>query len=552
MNIAEVSSSTYSLSTIESLVECNTILLFNSSYLKDVKLSVDNLEVIYNSIINDSSTYIPYLTVEKESSDSGFYYELSNATKSGVKTGFNEIIYVNKGKSVPLGYTELQTQIGVSTNVIIKINLTTDLDKGSDLSVSFKMDSVTESLYSLKKLNGDNLYEYTTVSSINNSPKVKFEPYTNNITCLLQDSNKTIFLNDRIITSDFKLHKLGLLENKEVDPFRNNFQTYKVSRYGTDLAVYAWSKTKVGDKYQIDYCINSLTICNKFNNLLQYVHTKDNDGCCTIPDIIEDGKTAIDIDVLYVTGKYIVCKGIFEDGSSIVKVFNTDSEEPYWVHLPSDFICLSEWDTIPEVIRLVNKKINFSIDSIREVLEKYPDLYTTYLDTRNLSSFYLIRKIGEWYLLQKSINSGTVFVLAGKYSTVYLTNEDLERLIVVNNNTIIIKNDNYYTMYTGQKYTWYTERYRAFFYDSSTVDYNGIDLANIGDNVSSDISDTTYKNYYDKEIIKVIRKTDQISDTILDRYRRNKYPTNLDKIPDIIDSCDGIIFYIEDGKINYL
>lgn len=551
MNITGVDSSTYSLSTIESLVECNTILLFNSVYLTDIKLSIDNLAVVYDTIINDTETYIPYLIVNKNSEDSGFYYELSKAVKSGLKSGFNEIIYVNPLKSSPLGYTELQTQIGVSTNIIIKINLTTGIDDGGDLNLSFKLDSVTESLYSSKDLSGKDLNDFTTVSGIKNSPLPKLEPYTNNITSLLEDENRSIFLNDRIITSDFKLHKLGILVGRDVDPFRNNFQTYKVSRYGNDLAIYSWSKTKVNNKYQVDYCINSLTVSNKFNNLLQYVYTKDNDGCCTAPDIIEGDKTAVDIDVLYVTGKYIVCKGIFEDGTSTVRVLNTDTEEPYWVYLSEDFICLSEWDTVPRIIRLKNKKINFSIDSVREVLEKYPDLYTTHLDTKNLSSFYLKRKIGEWYLLQKSINSGTVFVLAGKYSTVYLTDEDLKKLIVINNTTVMINDEDYYIMYTGLGKTWYTERYRAFFYDSSMIDYNGIMMANIGDNVNIEISDTTYKNYYDKEIIKIVRKTDQLSNTILDRYRRNRYP-NIDKIPNIIDACNGIIFYIENGKINYL
>ena len=551
MNITGVDSSTYSLSTIESLVECNTILLFNSIYLTDIKLSIDNLAVVYDTIINDTGTYIPYLIVDKNSEDSGFYYELSKAVKSGLKSGFNEIIYVNPLKSSPLGYTELQTQIGVSTNIIIKINLTTGIDDGGDLNLSFKLDSVTESLYSSKELSGKDLNDFTTVSDIKNSPLPKFEPYTNNITSLLKDENRSIFLNDRIITGDFKLHKLGLLVGRDVDPFRNNFQTYKVSRYGNDLAIYSWSKTKVNNKYQIDYCINSLTVSNKFNNLLQYVYTKDNDGCCTVPEIIEGEKTAVDIDVLYVTGKYIVCKGIFEDGTSTVKVLNTDTEEPYWVYLSEDFVCLSEWDTVPRIIRLKNKKINFSIDSVREVLEKYPDLYTTHLDTKNLSSFYLKRKIGEWYLLQKSINNGTVFVLAGKYSTVYLTDEDLKRLIVINNTTVMINDEDYYIMYTGLGKTWYTERYRAFFYDSSMIDYNGIMMANIGDNINIEISDTTYKNYYDKEVIKIVRKTDQLSNTILDRYRRNRYP-NIDKIPNIIDACNGIIFYIEDGKINYL
>ena len=321
--------------------------------------------------------------------------------------------------------------------------------------------------------------------------------------------------------------------------------------YGTDLAVYAWSKTKVDDKYQIDYCINSLTISNYFGNLKQYVYTKDNDGCCTIPDIIEGDKTAVDIDVLYCTNKYFVCKGIFDDGTSVVKVLNTDMESTYWIDLDDDFVCLSEWDAIPEVIRLFHKKINFSIDSTKEVLEKYPDLYSTYLDTRNISSFYLKRKIGDWYLIQKTTNNGSAYILAGKYSTVYMTEEDIKRLIVVNNNTIMLNENSYYVMYSGTSKTWYTERYRANYYDSSFIDYKGIKFADIKDNVSKEVSNETYKNYYDKEYIKIIQKDAKLCDTILDRYRRNSY-RSFNRIPNIVDACNGLIFYIEDGKINYL
>lgn len=553
----DVKSTTYSLSSIDSLLNCNSLVLINSNELVNTRISIDNIVSVYRSIVIDKTVYTPHYKLDKKEEETGFYYELSKAVDFGLRNGFDEIIYVDTKKSTPLGYTELQTQIGVSSNLVIKINLTTGIDNNTenDLDLSFKLDSVTENLYSLKPMTGEGLSDYTATKDIINNTYPQYEPYTNKVSCLLQDNKRSIFLGDRVVVKsddEFKIHKLGILSGREVDPFRNNFQTYKVGRYESDLAIYAWSKTKVNDKYQIDYCINSLTICNKFKNLLQYVHTKDNDGCCTIPDITEGGKTAVDINVLYVTGKYFICEGIFEDGTSVIKVLNTDAEDPFWINTPNDFVCISELETVPEIIKLTNKKINFSIESTKEILEKYPDLYSTYLDTRNLSSFFLKRKIGDWYLIQKNVNNGTtVYILAGKYSTLYLTSEDINRLIVVNNNTVMINNDNYYVMYSGIKKTWYTERYRAAFYDGSLIEYNGIEFANIGNNVKADISDDTYKNYYDKEIIKIIHKSSKISETILDKYRRNRYPEN-DTIPNIVDACDGIIFYIEDGKINYL
>ena len=169
----------------------------------------------------------------------------------------------------------------------------------------------------------------------------------------------------------------------------------------------------------------------------------------------------------------------------------------------------------------------------------------------NSSSFLLKRKIGGWYLIQKSTSNGSIDVLAGKYSTIYLVEDDLEKIIVINDNTVLLKEDEYYLMYTGNEKTWYTERYRAFFKDSSFIDYHGIQFASTGDNSNSELSDTTYKNYYDKEYIKIIPKNEAIYNTILNKYRRNFYP-NINGIPDIIGAFRGIIFYIEDGKINYL
>lgn len=554
MRIEDVNSSTYSLGSIESIVNCESILVFSSDSM-DTKLSVENVGAMYEKIVS-KSTYIPYLIITKNSSDEYFYYELSRATSSGIKTGFDEIIYLDKTQTNPLGYTELQTKIGKSTNLTIRINLSTGIkdDTINDLRISFKLEETKESLNTTKNIIGKELYKYATVNDVKNAEIRKYEPYVNNVNCLVNDKNRSLYLNDRVIVhegNDLKIHKLNILTGKEVDPFRNNFQNYKIGQYGTDLAIYAWNKTKVGNKYQIDYSINSLTISNYFGNLKQYVYTKDNDGCCTIPDILEGTKVAVDVDILYATSKYLVCKGIFEDGTSTIKVLNTDEESTYWVNLPEDFICISEWGALPEVIRLSHEKINFSTDSVREILEKYPDLYSTYLDTRIIPSFYLRRKIGDWYLIQKTINNGSSYILAGKYSTVYMTEEDLKRLIIVNNNTVIIKEDDYYLLYSGIKKTWHTERYRAVFFDSSFIEYKGINMADIKSGVSNEVSNDTYKNYYDKGYIKIIQKTDQLCNTILDRYRRNRYP-DISHIPNIVDACNGIIFYIEDGKINYL
>lgn len=554
MRIEDVNSSTYSLGSIESIVNCESILVFSSDSM-DTKLSVENVGAMYEKIVS-KSTYIPYLIITKNSSDEYFYYELSKATGSGIKTGFDEIIYLDKTQTNPLGYTELQTKIGKSTNLTIRINLSTGIndDTINDLRISFKLEETKESLNTTKNIIGKELYEYATVNDVKNAEIRKYEPYVNNVNCLVNDKNRSLYLNDRVIIhegNDLKIHKLNILTGKEVDPFRNNFQNYKIGQYGTDLAIYAWNKTKVGDKYQIDYSINSLTISNYFGNLKQYVYTKDNDGCCTIPDIFEGTEVAVDVDILYATSKYLVCKGIFEDGTSTIKVLNTDEESTYWVNLPEDFICISEWEALPEIIRLSHEKINFSTDSVREILEKYPDLYSTYLDTRIIPSFYLRRKIGDWYLIQKTINNGSSYILAGKYSTVYMTEEDLKRLIIVNNNTVIIKEDDYYLLYSGIKKTWHTERYRAVFFDSSFIEYKGINMADIKSGVSNEVSNDTYKNYYDKGYIKIIQKTDQLCNTVLDRYRRNRYP-DISHIPNIVDACNGIIFYIEDGKINYL
>lgn len=557
MNISEITTTTNLLGSIDLVLSCNSILVYNSESMP--RISTDNVINLYNDLVSGIVYSNKYIILKRQKdSDIDFKYDYNNSVNQGLTSGFDTIIYLNSTDTGPVGYTELQSPIGKFSNVNISLGLVPSLNsEPSNLNITFTLDEITENLYSLKNfLDEKELNQYTPASRVLKESKLNYKPYVNNLGCLQSDPRRVLYLSDRAICNNLgnlELKKLNILKNKEVDPFRVNFQSYCINQYGSDIAVYAWSKVEKedGTGYKIDYSINSLTKSNKFGNLQQYVNTKDNDGCCTIPDIIVDQNTAIDINILYVTGRYFVCEGIFEDGTKKLAVLDTDKENPHWLNLPEDFVCFTEWERIPKPIQLKYKKINFSIDSKREILENYPDLYTTYLDTMNSSSFLLKRKIGGWYLIQKSTNNGSIYVLAGKCSTIYLVEDDLEKIIVVNDNTVLLKEDEYYLMYTGNEKTWYTERYRAFFKDSSFINYHGIQFASTGDNSNSELSDTTYKNYYDKEYIKIIPKNEALYNTVLNKYRRNFYP-NINKIPDIIGAFRGIIFYIEDGKINYL
>jgi hypothetical protein len=560
MNITEIETTTSLLGSIDLVLSCNSILVYNSESMP--KLSVDNVINVYDNLIKGTVYNNKYMILKRRTEvNIDFKYDYNEAINQGLVSGFDVIIYLNSTNTIPIGFTELQSPVGMFSNVNINLGLVPSLNsEPSNLKITFTLDEITESLYSLKDLTTtrNDLYQYTTANSILDIKDRVYEPYTNNINCLQSDTRRILYLNDRVINNKngvLELRRLNILRDKEVDPFRVNYQTFSINQYGNDIALYAWSKTEKDDEtgYKIDYCINSLTKSNKFGNLQQYVNTKDNDGSCTIPDITnEQNEVANDVNILYVTGKYLVCEGIFNDGTKKLSVLDTDKENPHWLNLPEDFVCFTEWENIPKPIQLKYKKINFSVDSKKEILEKYPDLYSTYLDTMNSSSFSLKRKIGNWYLIQKNTNNGSIYVLAGKSSTIYTVESDLEKIIVVNDNTVLLKENDYYLMYTGNSKTWYTERYRSFFKDSSFINYHGIQFASTGDTSSGELSDTTYKNYYDKEYIKIIPKNESIYNTILNQYRRNYYPLSIDKIPNIIGAFRGIIFYIEDGKINYL
>lgn len=68
---------------------------------------------------------------------------------------------------------------------------------------------------------------------------------------------------------------------------------------------------------------------------------------------------------------------------------------------------------------------------------------------------------------------------------------------------------------------------------------------------SNDESDNKYLEKFKTKEIEIISNDSQLSETSLNKFRKNYYPI-CEGIPNIVCACEGLIFYIIDRKLNYL
>lgn len=553
----DLSYTTYVSSTVDSVINCSKLLLYyySRTEYEDFKISLNNLNSVYNEVLNPEKRH-SYLIIqnrsEKELGDSTrlsyFKYSLNEARMSGLNTGFNVIIYLDSNL-VPCGFTEFRDIIGVNSNLDISISLNSIVTEKSPITVKFLLDSITDNINLIDKDSiGDRLMDYTSSSTYFNNLNKVCGKYTSSITSL--STNKSIIYQQSQIITEQGIYKLDILRNRDIDPFRVGFNRFHIGRYGEDIALYEWVKES---NRIIKYCIYSLTKKTKFGDLKQYIHTRSDEGYLLIPIMKRGNEFVLSLDILYASGRFLVCKGTYSNGDTEIRLLNTEVEDPYWVDLDPNFICLTEGTEKSKYIHLDQSKVNSTTDSVLEILEKLPNLYSTFLNTKNLMSFSIKRIIGDWYLLRKNSSAGIVYYLTSNSMSVCFSEEDLENMIIINNNAILLKEEDYYVMYNTLGKSFYTERIRARLKNCFLIkDENGILFAKSDDNSDGDYSDKTYKEYYDKEIIKIIPKSSDLKDTYLNNFRRNSYPWNIEGIPNIIGATNGIIFYINDNKINYL
>lgn len=531
-NTSSSGSQTQLLGSAESAGESLKIILFNQSLLSS-KISLYGMIDYYNSVVLKGN----YLEISRATINDAFEYNYRN----GSIYGFDLIIYLQQADNSPVGFTEFNNVQGISRNILINIDITS-VDETSSIYVNDveNLGQVKVTNLSLTLLGEEN-YKFTSSTNIINrkilNPKSSYTIHVEDL-----DNNKSIITNFGGVTSDGIYH-YEILRNKFLDPHNIGFNNFSLCKHGTDIVLLEWT-----DDYK--YSIFSMTVANRFGNPSLY--SKDNlmnsiqitnpsssaqesrsVGYCEIKKY----PGSVNQNIVSLAGRYII---VDVDGKT--KAYDAVSDK---------FMELDGQIVLDE--RAYTTGINVLESDYENYILGCPDILNLYLDISRLFSknLSIYRKIGSWFILQYDYSTDTdMYICASPVNTIYLTKEDLKKLIIVNDDTILLKEDNYYVMYSGYEKTYYSERARNIVEGGalSSIEVQGVEIIFN----SKGTYDSLYKDYYKDRNIEVVSKTDCLCNTVFNKYRKNIYPLEIVGIPDIIGAYDGLLFYKNGKIINYL
>lgn len=542
---------TYVLGTIKAVIECKKILVYNRNVLEQNpeyrRINLYNLEDIFFSVLYPNG--IPNqnclelrreFDLEDSSIDiSGIPFEY--ICDNGTTNGFNMIIYINSDNN-PIGFTEfmnIQGRVSNYINIFLKFKI-----KTSEITLE-----LSNSLYRVKNNLSDDFIgpELNKFSSSSDIKKTidripKDQKYTSHLSAFLEDNNRSnIFLNDRTLLYSKELTKINLV--KDADIFDGTeYTNYQIGYYDeNDIVIYAWKyiDDSVGYYYRIMSLINPV-------NIYKYTRLEGDtyiDVIKSYDDVREDSK-----DLLYCAGKYLVFRINYRGGSGrygIVAMFDTTTDS--WVKSDKPNIIVDQLDTSLQLYELPKST---SIQNYESALELLPPIANTYYDVREYinrsSCFDIIKKVGDWFFIKQD----NIYVATCSMFSVSMTENEYSNCIVINNSTILINNDSYYTIYHGDKRKNYTTE-RARYLSRDDVSLDPYELRSGIIYVCNDDFRDEYISYYENSEIAIVQKNDKIYNTFLDSYRRQ--PIYTGEVPNnIVGALGSIIFYINQNKINYI
>lgn len=509
------------------------IVLFNQSLLS-TKISLYGMKNYYSTVIL-SSPHLDLVRTEKDTFEYNF--------KNGKINGFDLIVYL-QADNTPIGFTEFNNVQGLSRNISIQIKITTT----SDDSLGTVVDGCNLSQLKVTDLSlillGEEDYEYTSSKKVFANIPAPKTSYTVHVEDL--ERNKTIITSSNgIISSGF--YHCNVLKNKNYDPHGIGFTNYSFCKNGSDIVLLEW----VDDKYSI----YSMTMANLFGNPRAYtrdnldistkgkvtpigstsgqdIHTKSA-GFCVVPSFSDNAAQKI----ISCSGRYIL---VDVNGES--RIYDVINDR--FIESEGELV-VNERSFKTGLTRLEAGWDNFVLAC--------PELLNLYIDVSQLfvKNLKIYRRIGSWFILQYNYStSSDLYICASPTSSIYLTKDDLDKLIILNDNVILLKEDIYYVMYYGYEKTYYSERARNIVESGnlSKDEVNGkIILFN-----SNGSYDDLYREYYEEGNILIIEKKEELFTTIFNKFRKNSYPVDIIGIPDIIGGCEGLLFYKNGKTINYL
>ena len=352
-------------------------------------------------------------------------------------------------------------------------------------------------------------------------------------------------MGDRLLTkdgNDLVLSKLNLLVNADLLE-GETYDHLQIGYYGDDIVLYSWINIQDSDPNNysgIYYKIVSLI------NRNVYKHTRnDVDGMVdTIPNYFNE----ISKELLYAAGRYLVFK-INYRRNSIIKLYNT--EEDVWIDTKEDNVIVDPFDKRAIIYEIPKST---SIQSYDTALELIPELSNVYFDLKTFiyerRSLNIVRKIGDWFIFSSKDGNKTYYIATNMFNVIYMTEYDYNNMVVINDNALLIKEENYYVLYYGiRKKIYYTEKARSLKYNSTmenTELSSGTEIM-----MSNDSEKNDYTNIYNSSEIAIIGKSKFIYNTILNSFRRQ--PLSDIIVPgNIFGAIGGILYYTKNNVINYL
>ena len=506
---------THVIGMTKPVLESTRIVLYNkyqfASNSDYSRISVYNIDRIYRVVSASSLS----LTLTREPGGK-FEYNYANEHTEG----FNIIIYLSNFDNSPIGYTEFLRTQGKTRNINISIDLETTVEGDIQVNIINSLASLRNSSSLERVFTGDELWEFTSSNKIKSEINkiLPVSRYTTHLTAFNRDrSVRNIYLLNYLVRQkdrDLELSKLDITRNIEADPFALGFTEYQISYYGDELAFYTWNN-ETGL-----YTIISLTERNMFNRPIYYTPT-------------DNAASHVDKEISYFAGHYIVCK----DGT----VLDTLSDNAEVMSQERGHkIIIDPLDPKSTIYNLPQLTYETVYHYIPEIANIYLDL-KTYMRTYGLN---IVRKIGSWFILKRVLRGETLYLLVNQSTRIYITETDLEGMMIINDRVVMFEESDYYLLYFLDRGEYWTERARATRGGSLVLDS---DLEILFCQGGED--DEEYRDYFINNKIGRVFKSFPVEDSILNEYRKNYYNTEESiKIPEIIGACDGVLFFLTDDK----
>ena len=449
------------------------------------RISLYNLEEFYLKYLTSSNGGLEYTRLTRQVGEDFEY-------KKSLENGFDVIVYISSVSNSPIGFTEFINEQGIGLSIGITLNISRTL--------SGELEIVIQNRLSQKNLQkewiGNQLYNYTTIG------KVRERSYKNVFTSNLGRINKdsySFILGSSTVTTREGSYKLDIRRNITI----NSLGNYGIFYYRGDLVLGEWKKQ--------EYKLYSLVGTNDYSGSTEYDiyrvmgrYYKDVNGK------LRDLENSVEV---IGTGKYRFCD--FQDPKCLI------------YDLPTFYTKSNVFKYIPEINNI------------------YLDL-DNYLKSNQLM---ICGKIGSWFILKRNYGGIYIYVASSSTSVLIMTEEDLGKALFVNDQTVILKEEDYYVLYKSEFETLYTERSRVILL-GGRLDYIG-GTPVLMCFLDTEEDETHYEEYYESGKVNIIFNYENIQGTALNGYRRSYCP-GIYGIPELIGSYGSLIFYKIGNTVNYL